>query len=169
MTTILVNYWTLQEQIRHNMLTEAEATRHNVEQEKINRANVGVLNAQLQEQIRHNQVLEQRVDYQNASDMLRSSSDVLDSTTKAFKSMASTSVGAAGGFAAAAGFRGLTKPAITQQQLLPQASTSKTGSKLGALAASFGAKATEVFMPMVLLPQFVVNNMPKVGQTSVKY
>lgn len=99
MTTLLVNYWNLQEQIRHNKVTEGETLRHNVAQESIGSSNVALGYANLAEAVRHNKVLEQRVDYQNQADALRSSSDVIGSATKAYTAMTSATLGAAGGAA----------------------------------------------------------------------
>lgn len=79
MTSMLVNYWSLQEQIRHNLVAEKELNRHNVASEQISGNQVSLGYAQLGEAMRHNKIMEQRVDYQNAADATRSMSSVMSS------------------------------------------------------------------------------------------
>lgn len=76
MTTMLVNYWSLQEQIRHNLAAEQELSRHNVATENLTGRQISLGYAQLGEDMRHNKVLEQRVEYQNAADATRAMSNV---------------------------------------------------------------------------------------------
>ena len=76
MTTMLVNYWSLQEQIRHNLVAEQELNRHNVATEGISGRQISLGYAELGEAMRHNKVMEQRVEYQNAADATRSISSV---------------------------------------------------------------------------------------------
>ena len=77
MTAILVNYWNLQEQKRHNLAYEQETVRHNMSTENIQSAQVSLGYAQLNEDMRHNKVMEQRVMYQNIADLARSASQVM--------------------------------------------------------------------------------------------
>lgn len=77
MTAILVNYWNLQEQKRHNLAFEQETARHNVSTENIQSAQVSLGYAQLNEDMRHNKVMEQRVTYQNIADLSRSASQIM--------------------------------------------------------------------------------------------
>lgn len=68
MTTLLVNYWRQVEDARHNLATEKEAIRHNMNQESIGYGNIGLGYAQLNEALRHNKVMETRVESQNLRD-----------------------------------------------------------------------------------------------------
>lgn len=102
MTAILVNYWNLQEQKRHNLAYEQETVRHNMSTENIQSAQVSLGYAQLNEDVRHNKVMEQRVMYQNIADLSKSASQVMpmfiknkndsgnSGSGKGTKSMAST-------------------------------------------------------------------------------